>query len=251
MAEPLLVLSGLVKRFGGLTATDHVSLEVQPGELHALIGPNGAGKSTLVAQVAGSLKPDAGRIVFDGHDITQRPQHARVAAGLARSHQITSIFGGFTVRRNLALAVQAVSGSPMSFWRAVARDRALAAAAEDIAERVGLASRLDAVAGTLAHGEQRALEIGLALATRARLLLLDEPLAGTGPEESERMVALIEQISASVCVLLIEHDMPAVFRLAQRISVLVGGRIIASGDPEAIRNDAAVRMAYLGDEVGA
>ncbi|MFO1220397.1 MAG: ABC transporter ATP-binding protein [Burkholderiaceae bacterium] len=251
MAEPLLRIEALVKRFGGLTATDQVSLDVHAGEVHALIGPNGAGKSTLAAQIAGSLRPDAGRIVFDGDDVTQRAQHLRVAAGLARSHQITSIFGAFTVRRNLALAVQAVHASPWSFWRPAAAEREIDRGAEDIAAQVGLAARLDAVAATLAHGEQRALEIGLALATRPRLLLLDEPLAGTGPEESARMVALIERLSRSVSVLLIEHDMPAVFKLAQRISVLVGGRIIASGAPEVIRNDVAVRAAYLGDEVDA
>ena len=251
MAEALLALAGLHKRFGGLTATDGVALEVATGEVHALIGPNGAGKTTLVAQIAGSLRPDAGTIRFRGADITRLKQHARVAVGLARSYQVTSIFRGLSVRENLALAVQARSGSSMSFWRPRAAERALFEQAEQAAARVGLEARLDATASILAHGEQRALEVGLALATNPALVLLDEPLAGMGPEESARMVALIERIRASVTVLLVEHDMDAVFRLADRVSVLVSGRVIATGAPAAIRADPAVRQAYLGDGVDA
>lgn len=249
MAEPLLALHGVVKRFGGLTATDAVALDVRAGEVHALIGPNGAGKTTLVAQIAGSLAPDAGRIVFDGQDITRMPLHERVAAGLARSYQVTSIFKSFDVRDNVALAVQARSGTSLSFWRPVRTERALAAEAEALAAEVGLGQRLDERADALSHGEQRALEVALALATRPKLVLLDEPMAGAGPEDSRRLVQLIQRVRRSVTVLLVEHDMDAVFRLADRISVLVGGRVIATGTPEAIRRDEAVRRAYLGDEV--
>ncbi len=250
MTGPLLKVEGLEKRFGGIVATDSVRLEVARGEVHALIGPNGAGKTTLIAQLSGSLAPDAGRIVFAGADITRLPQHDRVRAGLARSYQITSIFRKFSVRDNLALAVQARSGSSFAFWRPVAGENALAAEAAGIAARVGLGERLDAPAGSLAHAEQRSLEVGLALATNARLLLLDEPMAGMGPDESQRMIELVERLRGEVTVLLVEHDMDAVFRLADRISVLVNGAIIATGTPGEIRANADVRRAYLGDELG-
>ena len=251
MTEPLLRVDDLEKRFGGIVATDGVRLEVMRGEVHALIGPNGAGKTTLIAQLSGSLAPDAGKIVFDGVDITAIPQHSRVRAGLARSYQITSIFRKFSVRDNLALAVQARSGSSLSFWRPVAAETQLAEKATRIAVQVGLGARLDAPAGSLAHAEQRCLEVGLALATGAKLLLLDEPMAGMGPDESQRMVDLIEHLRATVTVLLVEHDMDAVFRLADRISVLVSGAIVATGTPDEIRTNAEVRRAYLGDEVPA
>ena len=251
MAEALRRLSGLQKRFGGLVATDDVDLEVAQGEVHALIGPNGAGKTTLVAQIAGSLKPDAGTIRFRGTDLTPMAQHARVATGLVRSYQITSIFRGFTVRDNLALAVQARTGSSMSFWKPVSAEASLFAEAERAAARVGLEAKLGTPAGTLAHGEQRALEVGLALATNPLLVLLDEPMAGMGPEESARMIELVARIRSEVTVLLVEHDMDAVFRLADRISVLVNGRVIATGTPDEIRANAEVRRAYLGDEVSA
>ena len=247
----MLELRGLTKRFGGLLAVDQVDLAVKDGEIHALIGPNGAGKTTIIAQVSGSLDADAGEIVFRGRDLTRLPQHARVKAGLARSFQITSIFRRFSVLDNLALAVQARSGSSLSFWRPVAGEKALFDEARAIADEVGLSRRLEVVAGNLAHGEQRALEVGLALATRPKLVLLDEPMAGMGPEESQRIIALIERIRARVTVLLVEHDMDAVFRLAERISVLVSGRVIASGAPQEIRANAEVRRAYLGDELAA
>ena len=246
---PLLQVSGLVKRFGGVVATDRVDLQVLPGEVHALIGPNGAGKTSLIAQLSGSLLPDAGRIRFDGHDVTRAPQYQRVRLGLARSFQITRLFRSFTALDNLALAVQARSGTSLSFWRPVARERALFEEARGLLEEVGLAGRADAPASVLSHGEQRALEVGLALATRPRLLLLDEPMAGTGPEESARMVALIDRVRAKATVLLVEHDVDAVFRLADRVSVMVNGRVIASGEPEAVRADPEVITAYLGDEV--
>jgi branched-chain amino acid transport system ATP-binding protein len=247
----MLELAGVTKRFGGVVATDAVSLRVAAGEVHALIGPNGAGKTTLIAQISGSLATDAGEILFLGKPITRARQHERVKAGLARSYQITSIFRRFSVLDNLALAVQARSGSSFSFWRPVAREQALRDEARSIAAEVGLLEKAAALAGTLSHGEQRALEVGLALATRPRLLLLDEPMAGMGPEESARMIELIGRVRAALTVLLVEHDMDAVFRLADRVTVLVSGRVIASGAPAAIRADAEVRRAYLGDEVAA
>ncbi|HEX5767251.1 MAG TPA: ABC transporter ATP-binding protein [Burkholderiales bacterium] len=247
----MLSLRSLSKRFGGVVAVDGVTLEVAAGEVHALIGPNGAGKTTLIHQIAGSLPVDAGQIVFLGKDITRLPAHQRVAAGLARSYQITSIFRRFSVLDNLALAVQARSGSSFSFWRPVAEEAALSEEAQAIASRIGLSERTGFLASSLSHGEQRALEVGLALATRPKLVLLDEPMAGMGPEESRRMIALISRIRAEVTVLLVEHDMDAVFRLADRISVMVNGRLIATGSPEEIRLSGEVRKAYLGDELAA
>ena len=247
----MLELRNVSKRFGGIVATDDVTLEVARGELHALIGPNGAGKTTLVAQIAGMLPADTGRIVFDGADITRARPHARVRAGLARSYQVTSLFRRFTVLENLALAVQARSGSSFSFWRPVATETELTDQARAIASEVDLADRLHTAAGSLSHGDQRALEIALALATRPRLLLLDEPMAGMGPQESRRMIELIERLRAGMTILLVEHDMDAVFRLASRISVLVNGRVLATGTPQAIRVDPEVRKAYLGEELAA
>jgi branched-chain amino acid transport system ATP-binding protein len=247
----VLSLRKLSKRFGGVVAVDGVSLEVAAGEVHALIGPNGAGKTTLIGQISGMVECDTGSITFQGTDITRAKPHERVRAGLARSYQITSIFKRFSVLENLALAVQARSGSSFSFWRPVASETALFEEASAISREVGLAERLEARAGNLAHGEQRALEVGLALATRPKLVLLDEPMAGMGPEESRRMIALIGRIRTGVTVLLVEHDMDAVFRLADRISVLVNGRVLATGTPEEIRSDPGVRRAYLGDELAA
>jgi len=246
---PLLHVDGLVKRFGGLVATDHAELRVQPGELHALIGPNGAGKTTLIHQISGMLAPDEGRIVFGGDDITRRSMPERVLRGLARSYQITSIFKRLSVLDNVALAVQARQGSSMRFWQAARAERTRYAEAAAVVERVGLGAQMHALAGALAHGEQRQLEVGLALATAPRLLLLDEPMAGMGPDESERMVALLQSLRGSTTLLLVEHDMDAVFRLADRISVLVFGRVIACGTPAEIRNHPDVRRAYLGDEL--
>ena len=247
----MLSLRSLSKRFGGVVAVDGVTLELAAGEVHALIGPNGAGKTTLIHQIAGSLPVDAGQIVFLGKDITRLPAHQRVAAGLARSYQITSIFRRFSVLDNLALAVQARSGSSFSFWRPVAKESSLFDEARAIASQVGLLERTAFLAASLSHGEQRALEVGLALATRPKLVLLDEPMAGMGPEESRRMIALISRIRTEVTVLLVEHDMDAVFRLADRISVMVNGRLIATGSPEEIRLSGEVRKAYLGDELAA
>ena len=247
----MLELRNVSKRFGGVVATDDVTLEVVRGEVHALIGPNGAGKTTLIAQIAGMLPTDTGRIVFDGADITHLRAHARVRAGLARSYQVTSLFRRFTVLENLALAVQARSGSSFSFWRPLAAETALVQEAQAVADEVALSDKAQSIAASLSHGDQRALEIALALATRPRLLLLDEPMAGMGPQESRRMIELIERLRGRMTILLVEHDMDAVFRLASRISVLVNGRVIATGAPQAIRVDPEVRKAYLGEELAA
>ena len=247
----MLSLKKLSKRFGGVVAVDKVDLEVARGEVHALIGPNGAGKTTLIGLIAGTMPSDQGEILFLNEYLTRTKPHARVAAGLARSYQITSIFRRFSVLDNLALAVQARSGSSFSFWRPVETETALFDEARSIASEVGLAEKLEFPGSTLSHGEQRALEVGLALATRPKLVLLDEPMAGMGPEESQRMIALIKRIRAQVTVLLVEHDMDAVFRLADRISVMVNGRLIATGSPEETRRNVEVRRAYLGDELAA
>ncbi|HWA37233.1 MAG TPA: ABC transporter ATP-binding protein [Burkholderiales bacterium] len=243
----MLELKEVSKRFGGVVATDRVSLQVKAGEVHALIGPNGAGKTTLVNLISGGLSIDSGEMLFEEKSLKNMKQSQRVLGGLARSYQITSIFRGMSVLDNLALAVQARSGSSFSFFRPAAGEKPLFDEAASVAEEVGLKDRLNALASTLAHGEQRALEVGLALATKPRLVLLDEPMAGMGPEESNGMVALIERVRMHATVLLVEHDMDAVFRLADRISVLVSGRVIASGAPGAIRADPEVRRAYLGD----
>jgi len=247
-ATPLLEVRSLLKRFGGLAATDHASLQVRVGEIHALIGPNGAGKTTLIHQLSGALAPDAGEILFEGQPITALAMPARVQRGLVRSYQITSIFQRLSVLDNLALAVQACEGSSWRFWRPARSEAGRYAQAAEYAERVGLAGMLQRSAGLLAHGEQRQLEVGLALAVRPRMLLLDEPMAGMGPEESERMVALLQQLRGETTILLVEHDMEAVFRLADRISVLVFGKVIASGTPAEVRRNAEVQRAYLGDE---
>jgi len=247
----VLRLRNVTRRFGGVVATDHVTLDVAPGEVHALIGPNGAGKTTLVGLISGSLTADAGEILFEETNITKLRQHDRVRAGLARSYQITSIFRRLSVLDNVALAVQARSGSSFSFWRPLERETALFDEALSILQQIGLQEKKHHVAATLAHGEQRALEVGLALATRPKMVLLDEPMAGMGPQESRRIIELIEHIPSGVTVLLVEHDMDAVFRLADRISVMVDGRVIATDSPERIRANPEVRKAYLGDEVPA
>lgn len=248
-SQALLRVQHLVKRFGALAATDDASFEVARGEVHALIGPNGAGKTTLIHQISGALAPDAGQIVFDGQDLTRQPMARRVQAGLVRSYQITSIFKRFSVLDNLALALQARRPGRPSWWRSALRDEAVYAQAQALLARIGLASQADRVAGSLAHGEQRQLEVGLALAAQPRLLLLDEPMAGMGPDESERMVALLHSLKAEgLTLLLVEHDMDAVFRLADCISTLVFGRVIASDTPQAIREHPEVRKAYLGED---
>ncbi|MCZ7660638.1 MAG: ABC transporter ATP-binding protein [Xanthobacteraceae bacterium] len=249
MAEPVLRLEALRKSFGGLTVTDDVTLEVLPGELHAVIGPNGAGKTTLINQVSGLLTPDAGRIRFAGRDITRLTPDARAMLGLARSFQITSILPGFSVRENVALAVQARAGSSFRFLGRAADEPALNEPALAALAEVGLAARAEAPAGTLSHGEKRALELAIALAMEPKLLLLDEPMAGAGREETERLVAVLRRLKGRFPMVLVEHDMTAVFALADRISVLIYGRVLASGAPEAVRNDPQVVAAYLGEEM--
>jgi branched-chain amino acid transport system ATP-binding protein len=248
VAEPLLRVENLVRRFGGILATDNVSLEVTKGELHAIIGPNGAGKTTLISQLTGQLLPDAGTIRLAGRDITRVPAYRRSALGLARSFQITSLLADFTALDNVALAAQAHDGHSFHFWGNARKVSHLRAAARSALERVGLAHRADLLASKLSHGEQRELELAVALATRPQLLLLDEPMAGLGSTESARMVRLLQELRREVTIVLVEHDMDAVFALADRISVLVYGRVIASGAPAAIRGNEEVRRAYLGDQ---
>jgi branched-chain amino acid transport system ATP-binding protein len=246
-ADALLAVDGLVKRFGGLLATDNVSLGIREGEIHAIIGPNGAGKTTLIAQLAGEMLPNAGTIRFAGSDVTGLAVDARARLGIARSYQITQIFKGFTALDNVAMAVQAQDGHSFRAWAPARADDTLRSPAAAILDRVGLGARSHVRAVNLAHGEQRQLEIAMALATRPRLLLLDEPMAGMGKDESERMTALLAKLKGEETILLIEHDMDVVFALADRISVLVYGRVIATGRPDEIRANAAVRAAYLGD----
>jgi len=246
--DAVLRTERLCKNFGGVVATDNVSLSVRSGEIHCLIGPNGAGKTTLVHQLSGTVRADSGSITFDGRDVTRLSAHERVLRGLARSYQITSIFRDFSVLENIALAVQARTGSSFRFWQPQAAETGLFDEARRIAARVGLREREAVRAASLSHGEQRQLEVGLAIATQPLLLLLDEPMAGMGPEESDRLIPLIHELKGEHSILLIEHDMDAVFRLADRISVLVSGRLIASGTPEQIRANDEVRRAYLGDE---
>jgi len=247
VGEPALRLAALNKRFGGLVVTADVSLDVRPGEIHALIGPNGAGKTTLIGQIAGSLHPDSGRIFLGATDVTAFSVAARARLGLSRSFQVMSLLPGFSALENVAVAVQAKQGSSFRIFRPAASEAALNRAALQALERVGLAHRATAAAASLAHGEKRQLELAIALAQSPKLLLLDEPLAGTGAEEAAALVALLQTLRGGPGVLLVEHDMQAVFALADRITVLAQGRVIASGAPAAVRADPAVQVAYLGD----
>ncbi len=251
VADALLDIDGLTKRFGGVVASDGIVLDVRPRELHAIIGPNGAGKTTLIGQLTGEITPDAGRIRLDGADIAALPVHARSQLGLARSFQITSLFLDLTALDNVALAVQAHAGHSFRFWRDARQEQELREPARAALARVGLSERADVIVSNLSHGEHRQLEIAMALATGPRMLLLDEPMAGMGPDESTRMVKMLRELKRELTILLIEHDMEAVFALADRITVLVYGRIIASGTPEAIRANQEVRQAYLGEQEAA
>jgi branched-chain amino acid transport system ATP-binding protein len=244
----LLTVENLSKRYGALRASDGISFAVAEGETHAIIGPNGAGKTTLIGQLAGTLRPDAGTIRFSGEDITRQAAPRRARHGLARTFQITSVFAEFTALENVALAVQAQAGHSFRFWRPATGDPALVEPATRFLQEVGLAERKGVSAANLSHGEHRQLEVAIALATRPRLLLLDEPMAGMGIEESQRMIALLGTLKQRLTIVLVEHDMDAVFRLADRISVLVYGRIIASGTPEEIKSNGEVRRAYLGED---
>ena len=248
MAEPLLCVKDLMRRFGGIVATDRVSLDVARGELHAIIGPNGAGKTTLISQLTGQLTPDAGSVSLAGRDITRLPAWRRSALGLARSFQVTSLLLDFTAADNVALAAQAHDGHSFRFLGDARRENGLRNKALAALQRVGLAERADVVVSRLSHGEQRELELAVALATRPQLLLLDEPMAGLGVTESARMVNLLRELRKEVTIVLVEHDMEAVFALADRISVLVYGRVIASGAPSDIRQNEEVKRAYLGDQ---
>ncbi len=248
MAETLLRVEKLVRRFGGIVATDNVSLDVARGELHAIIGPNGAGKTTLISQLTGQLLPHSGTILLGGKDITGVPAWRRSALGLARSFQITSLLSDFSALDNVALAAQAHDGHSFHFWSDARKIAHLRQTARSALERVGLGDRAEIVVSRLSHGEQRELELAVALATKPQLLLLDEPMAGLGITESARMVKLLQELRREVTIVLVEHDMDAVFALADRITVLVYGRVIASGQPSEIRRDEEVRRAYLGEQ---
>jgi branched-chain amino acid transport system ATP-binding protein len=249
MSSNILEVRGLTKTFGALLASDGISLEVREGETHAIIGPNGAGKTTLIGQLAGELRPDRGEVHFAGENITALSAPARARKGLARSFQITSVYADFSALENVMLAVQAHAGSSFRFFRPAREEAALRSPARDLLDEVGLTARAYTLAANLAHGEQRALEIAMALAGRPRLMLLDEPVAGMGAEETQRMIAFLSTLKGGKTIILVEHDMDAVFSLADRISVLVYGRIIATGTPQEIRANAEVRRAYLGEEV--
>ena len=247
MLEPLLVLDRLNKSYGALCVTDNVTLEVMPGEIHAVIGPNGAGKTTLIGEISGSIRPDSGRIALRGEEITALPVHARARRGLARSFQVTNLLPDFTALENVALAAQARDGSSFRFFRRASREERLNARALESLAVVGLASRAHFPVAALSHGEKRSLEIAMALALEPALILLDEPTAGTGRAETNQLVAILRDLKDRHAILLVEHDMDTVFALADRISVLVYGRIVATGSPEAIRDDPEVRRAYLGE----
>ena len=246
MSAPILSVSNLYKRFSGLVATNDLSLDVRAGETHALIGPNGAGKTTLIAQLQGELAPDSGTIHFKGRDITQEPPHRRSQLGMARSFQITSIFPQFTALANVALAVQAQQGHGFRFWKDAWQDVSLTKPAMEALSTIGLDHRAQIVAEDLSHGERRQLELAMALAMKPSLLLLDEPMAGMGRQDGQRMTRILDGLKKDYAILLVEHDMDAVFALADRVSVLVAGAIIATGEPQSIRSDAAVKAAYLG-----
>ena len=248
MAEPLLRIENLVRRFGGIVATDNLSLDIARGELHAIIGPNGAGKTTLISQLIGQLRPTAGTIRFAGQDVTHLPAWKRSRLRLARSFQSTSLLPNFTAADNVALAAQARDGHSFRFFGNAREEKPLRAAARAALERVGLLDRADVMVSRLSHGEQRELELAVALATKPQLLLLDEPMAGLGITESARMVKLLAELRQEVTIVLVEHDMNAVFALADRITVLVYGRVIASDVPAAIRSNEEVKRAYLGDQ---
>jgi branched-chain amino acid transport system ATP-binding protein len=243
----MLEVRGLTKTFGALRACDGIDFEVRQGETHAVIGPNGAGKTTFISQLAGNLLPDSGSVRFAGSDVTRLPAPQRARMGLARSFQITSVYPDFTALDNVALAVQARSGRT-GFWKAARGDASLVEPAKQALQAVGLGERTQVFAANLSHGEQRQLEVAMALATEPRLLLLDEPMAGMGTDESQRMIALLSRLKQSKTIILVEHDMDAVFRLADRISVLVYGRVIATDTPERIRANTEVRKAYLGED---
>nr|WP_316642069.1 ABC transporter ATP-binding protein [uncultured Roseateles sp.] len=248
MTGPLLSVRGLVKRYGALLVSDAIDLDIAAGEVLGIIGPNGAGKTTLINQLQGELPSDAGTVLLEGRDVSRWPVHARARAGLARSYQITAVLPEFSVLENLLLAVQARHGHNFRFWQPVTRAAALVEEANQLLERVGLAALGQRPAGLLSYGQQRQLELAMALALRPRVLLLDEPMAGLSAAETQQMVELLQSLQGAHATLLVEHDMAAVFALATRISVLVYGRIVFSGTPQEVRSSTVVREAYLGDE---
>lgn len=248
MPEPVLEINGLSKSFGGLRVTSNVSLTVEPGEVHALIGPNGAGKTTLVSQIAGSLRPDRGTIKLAGRDITRLSVAARARQHLGRVFQISNVVGSFSALENVAVAAQAFSGSSFRFWKPAAGDALLRERALAALTSVGLGSRADVPAADMSHGEKRALELAMCLVQEPKLLLLDEPMAGTGREETALLTQLLSGFKGRIPMLLVEHDMGTVFALADRITVLVGGAVLLSGTPEEVRGNPVVRTAYLGDD---
>ncbi|MDR6889545.1 MULTISPECIES: ABC transporter ATP-binding protein [Variovorax] len=247
-ATALLSVQGLTRRFGGLTAVNAVTLDLHVGEVHAVIGTNGAGKSTLINMLSGEIEASEGRITLDGTDVTQRAQWRRARAGVGRSYQRTTIFPEFSVHENCRLAAQAATARPWTVWEPSQRCAASNAAADAALEAAGLATEAQRIAGTLSHGAQRQLEVAMCLATKPRVLLLDEPLAGMGAEETDRMLTLLARLKATHAILLVEHDMDAVFRIADRITVMVNGTVIATGDPASIRENPEVRTAYLGED---
>ena len=246
MTASLLRTESLFKRFGGIVATDNVSLDVLAGETHAIIGPNGSGKTTLVAQLQGELTSDSGAVHFDGQDITRASVAERALVGVVRSYQISSVFPYFTALANVAIAVQARSGTSFRFWRNAVRDRSLLGPARDALEAIGLGARADVLASELSHGERRQLELAMVLALRPKLLLLDEPMAGMGRQDSLRVTKILEKLKSDYTIVLVEHDMNAVFALADRITVLVNGRQVACGLPGEIQSNPVVKAAYLG-----
>ena len=248
MAENLLITRSLSKQFGGVKAADSIDIEINSGELHALIGPNGAGKTTLISLITGILECDSGEIEFDGRKINEISAPSRSLMGLARSFQVTSILKDFTCQENVAVAIQAHHGHSFRFWKRVSSEADIQDKAVDVLQSVGLQNHLDTIAGNLAHGEQRHLEIAIALATTPKLLVLDEPLAGMGRSDSARILEFLKSLKRKYTILLIEHDMDAVFALADRISVMVYGRLIKSDTPENVRKDEFVQMAYLGHD---
>ena len=247
MTDTMLRISGLNKHFGGIVASEDINLEVERGRIHAIIGPNGAGKTTLLAQLSGQLKPDSGDIEFGGHSITGYGMARRAREGLARSFQITSVLLPMTLLENVMLAVQGTRRHSFQFWAPAVDDDSLREAAMTSLAQVGLEDRADRVAANVSHGEQRQLEVAMALAMQPRMLLLDEPMAGMGKEEGARMVEILNGLKGDKTILLVEHDMDAVFSLADRLSVLVNGRIIATDTVENIRSNPEVQRAYLGD----
>jgi branched-chain amino acid transport system ATP-binding protein len=243
----VLRCEGLTRRFGGLTAVNDVTLDFRLGEVHAVIGTNGAGKSTLINMLSGELPASAGRVLLDGHDITAWPQPKRARAGVGRSYQRTTVFGEFSVLENARLCAQAAFPRPFSVWQGALTCKDSGQAAQEALAAAGLADQAAVRTATLSHGAKRQLEIAMCLATRPRVLLLDEPLAGMGAEETERMLALLQTLKAGHAIALVEHDMDAVFRIADRITVMVNGQVIASDAPQAIRANREVQVAYLGE----